>query len=199
MLPSKPSQSRKLPGQSVACVTQLVPWHVMPGPHDVAAAHCPQESHVSISPPEQRVAFGVHVGEPEQLHGPHEQLEVHCSVPYWFDPHACFVVGAQAPCPVHEPCTQPPSAPQVSVSVPQLPHDTGFVCPGAHAPTHAPSTQVWLPHGVTGPHVFSTHDCTPLPEHCFWPAEHAPVQAVAEHFSLLGHGESVHCPFVSQV
>jgi hypothetical protein len=73
------------------------------------------------------------------------------------------------------------------------------VCPGAHTPVHVPEMQVWLEQGCGMPHMPPTQDCAPLPEHCFWPAEQAPVQAPPEHFSAFGHGVSVHCPLLVHV
>jgi hypothetical protein len=171
----------------------------MPEPHGAAVPHCPQPLHVCTSAPEHCVAFGVHVDEPEQLHAPQEQPEVHCSVPYGFDEHACLVVGAHTPWPVHEPCTQPPSVPHVSVSVPQLPQATGFVCPGAHEPTQAPLTHVLLPHGVGVPHEVSVHVWTPLPEHCVWPMVHVPWHCPFTQVPLAHATPGPHWPHGSQV
>ncbi len=58
----------------------------------------------------------------------------------------CELFAAQAPWPVQAFVCQLPVASHVSVSVPQLPHVTGFVWVGAHTPEHTPDTHVWLVH-----------------------------------------------------
>jgi hypothetical protein len=81
--------------------------------------------------------------------------------------HACVALGAHGPWPTQLPLVcHAPFELHVCVSVPQLPHPTGCVWPGAHAPSHAPPTHVWFVHGAGVPHSPATHDCTPLPEHC---------------------------------
>jgi hypothetical protein len=51
---------------------------------------------------------------------------------------------------------------------------------------HAPLTHVWLLHADTVPQVpLDVQVCTPLPEHCVWPATHTPVQAPLTHVWLL--------------
>jgi hypothetical protein len=78
-----------------------------------------------------------------------------------------------------------PLAEHVSVSVPQWPQATGSVCPGAHVPTQAPLTHVWLVHGTGVPHCPPPlHVWTPLPEHCFWVGVQEPVQTPPTHVPL---------------
>lgn len=85
---------------------------------------------------------GLHAGAEGHEHVPHAQLAVHVCEPYVL--HACVAAGTQAPCPVQLPLfCQVPALVHVCVSVPQLPHGTGCVCPGAHMPTHAPARHVW--------------------------------------------------------
>jgi hypothetical protein len=57
--------------------------------------------------------------------------------------------------------------------------------PGAHAPEHAPATQVWLVHGDAVPQLPPLHVSTPLPEHCDWPGAHTPVQTPLLHVWLV--------------
>lgn len=71
------------------------------------------------------------------------------------------------------------------MSVPQLPHCTGSVWPGAQTPWHVPPTQVCPVHGVAAPHVPATHDCELLPEHCVCPVVHAPWHTPPTHVPLV--------------
>lgn len=110
-------------------------------------------------------------------HAPHAQLAVQVCVPYVL--HTCVVVGMHAPCPEQLPLPcQVPADVHVCVSVPQLPHGTGCVCPGAHMPTQAPARHVWSTHACGALHCPSPpHVCTPLPEHRICPGEQLPPSA----------------------
>jgi hypothetical protein len=77
----------------------------------------------------------VHVGAVGHEQLPYPQLELHVCVPYVL--HVRVPPGAQPPCPWQVPSCHAPAT-HVCVSVPQLPHATGFVCAGAHA-TQAPA------------------------------------------------------------
>jgi hypothetical protein len=54
-------------------------------------------------------------------------------------------------------------------------------------------------HGAAAPHApVESHVCTPLPEHCVAPGEHAPAHAPLTH-AWLAHGVGVpHVPVVPQ-
>lgn len=65
------------------------------------------------------------------------------------------------------------------MSVPQLPHGTGFVCPGAHEPVQAPFTHVCPVHAAGALHVPPMHVCTALPEHWTFPVVQAPASAAS--------------------
>jgi hypothetical protein len=109
--------------------------------HATALPHCPHASHVCTPLPQHCLAFGTHTGLDAHEQAPHAQLVVHVCVPYMLQD--CARLGAQAPDPVQVPLVcQLPVALHVCVSVPQLPHAKGFVCPGAHWPTQAPETHV---------------------------------------------------------
>jgi hypothetical protein len=76
--------------------------------------------------PEHCVAPGVHIGVDGHEHAPQAHVVLHAWVPYVS--HTWEVVGAQTPWPGHEPLVcQVPLGLHVCVSVPQLPHATGFV------------------------------------------------------------------------
>ena len=115
---------------------------------------------------------GVHSGVPPHEHVPHAQLEPQVCVPSTL--HDREASGAQTPWPAQPASCHVPSGPHVCGSVPQLPHGTGSVEPGAHIPVHTLPTQVefmhatGLPHCPPGPQV-----STPLPEHCSTPGVHA--------------------------
>ena len=82
MLPSKPSQTRNDPGQSVGAVTHVpLPEHVMPAPHDTGLPHCPQALHVCTPVPEHCLVPGVHTGVEPHEHEPHAQLALQVSDP----------------------------------------------------------------------------------------------------------------------
>ncbi len=138
----------------------------VPPVHATALPHCPHASHVCTPLPEHCLAFGTHTGPDGHEQGPHAQLVVQVSVPYVL--HDCVPFGAQAPCPVQVPLVcQVPVALHVCVSVPQLPHATGFVWPDAHTPVHAPDTHVRFTHaGVHAPPSLPLLDpeSTPLPD-----------------------------------
>jgi hypothetical protein len=109
------------------------------------------------------------------------------------------VVPVEQPCPVHVPLLcQVPAPAQVCVSVPrlQLPHATGFVCPGAQTPTHeaepaltthvCPEQLLGVPHAPAVEHVD-----TPLPMHVVAPGVQTPWQAAVVPFcthAWLVHG-----------
>jgi hypothetical protein len=145
--------------------------------------------------PEHCVAFGVHTGVEGQEQAPHPQVELHDCVPYVLQ--LCVAFREHAPWPVHVPLLcHAPLAPQVCVSVPQLPQATGFVCPGAHVPAQVavlgPATHVELlqvTSAVQTPLVL--HLSTPFvdAEHRVVPGLHCPAHAPATHaLSLQGVG-----------
>jgi hypothetical protein len=68
----------------------------------------------------------VHTGVDVHEQAPHAQLELHVSVPYML--HCMVACGVHVPCPLQLPLDfQLPVESHDCVSVPQLPHDTGFV------------------------------------------------------------------------
>ena len=149
----------------------------------VGVPHRPQPPHVCTSVPEHCVAPGVHTGAAPHEQVPHAHVDVHICMPY--ELHACVPPGVHGPCAEQVPLGfQAPLALHVWVSVPQLPHGTGLVCPGAHGPVHTPLTQVWFEHASGVPHCPLSHACTPLPEHCTCPAVHEPVHTPAEQVPL---------------
>src|ERR1700722_3502730 len=101
--------------------------------------------------------------------------------------HTCVEVTTHAPCPAHVPLLcQAPLVPHVCVSVPQLPHATGFVWPGAHTPAHVPvpgpDTQVLFVQPTAVLHApLVLHVSTPLPEQLVAPGLPWPAQAPATH------------------
>lgn len=123
----------------------------------VGDPHWPQPSQVSICVLLVHcVAPGVQAGvaAPHE-HVPHAQADVQDCFPYVL--HACDELGAHAPWPEQvPPDCHAPLALHVWVSVPQLPHATGLVWPGAHAPVHeaAPplTTQVLFVQVAGVPH-----------------------------------------------
>jgi hypothetical protein len=181
-----------------------VTWVTPPGTTNVCAlpvyenvwvhvppeTHCPHASHVWAPPVPHCTAPGVHTGV-AGLHeqSPHAHCALHVCDPYVL--HACVVLGAHGPCPEQVPLVcHVPAGPHVCVSVPQLPHATGLVCPGAHVPTHVPPTHVWFAHAMGAPQwPVPSHVSTPLPEHSVAPAMgHAPEHCPAVHAPLL-HGD----------
>jgi hypothetical protein len=81
----------------------------------------------------------------------------------------------------------------VCVSVPQLPHESVRVSPGAHDPVQAPPTQVWSTQSTGLPHwPHASHVCTPLPLalHCRAPGVHA---------GASGHEQEPHPQLALQV
>jgi hypothetical protein len=47
---------------------------------------------------------------------------------------------------------------------------------GVQAPAQAPATHAWLVQSTGVPQVpLALQLCAPLPEHCTWPAVHAPL------------------------
>jgi hypothetical protein len=117
---------------------------------------------------------GMHVGGIGQEHAPQPQVELHVCIPYML--HFCDVPGAQ-PCPLHDPCAQLPVESHVSISVPQLPHVTVCIPPGAQTPEHAPLTHVCAtqftlePHWPSAPQVKTA---LALVEHSVAPGVHTP-------------------------
>jgi hypothetical protein len=109
----------------------------------------------------------VHTGVDVHEQAPQAQPELHCSIPYML--HCMVAWGVHTPCPAQLPLDcQLPLELHVCVSVPQLPHATLFVCPGAHTPMHAAPLHVWLVHATGLPHwPVPSQVSTPLPEHCF--------------------------------
>jgi hypothetical protein len=108
--------------------------------------------------------------------------------------HGRMALAAQTPCPEHVPLDFHAAATHVCMSVPQLPHATGLVWPGAHTPVHPPLEHVWFTHAMGVPHMPATHVCTPLPEHCACPAVHAPVHAPAAHVPVAQVTGDPHAP-----
>ncbi len=92
----------------------------------VVVPHCPQASQVWTPLPEHRVAPAVHTDAAGQEQALHPQVELHDCVPYVLQ--LCVAFGAHVPWLAQVPllCHTPP-APQVCVSVPQLPQAAGFV------------------------------------------------------------------------
>ena len=113
--------------------------------HGVGVPHWPQGSQVSTSTPEQPCAAGMHVGEGGQEQVPQVHDAAQGCVPYVLQ--LAVLPGLHAPCPLHAASAHVPLALQVCVFVPQLPHGTGLVWPGAHTPVHAPFLQVWPVQG----------------------------------------------------
>ncbi len=113
----------------------------VPPVHAATLPHCPHASHVCVPLPQHCLAFGTQTGPDGQEQEPHAQLAAHVCVPYVLQD--CVRLGAQTPDPVQVPLVcQLPVALHVCVSVPQLPHAKGSVCPGAHWPMQAPETHV---------------------------------------------------------
>jgi len=125
-------------------------------------------------------------------HAPQAQLELHVSVPYVL--HCMVAWGVHVPVPEQLPLDQLPVESHVSVSVPQLPHDTEFVCPGAHTPLHAPLMHVWFGHVDVVCHIPLVHVCALLPEHCFCPVLHDPVHIPPTHVPLVQGSGLPYCP-----
>jgi hypothetical protein len=181
------------------CPGVHAPWQTPPSQvplvQGVGAPHCPQPPHACRSAPEHCAPPGVHTGADGQEHAPNEQAAVHVCDPYVLQ--ACVVLGAQAPCFEQVPLLcQVPLPVHVCVSVPQLPHGTGFVCPGPHTPVHAPFTHVWPTHVTGVAHCpLDPHACAPLPEHWTCPTVHVPVQTPPSQLPLPQPTGALHCPF----
>ena len=110
--------------------------------------------------------FCVHTDADAHEHEPHWHEALHVWVPYVL--HVCVLFG-EHPWPAHMPLgCHAPVALHVWVSVPQLPHSTGFVCPGPHTPAQAPAVQVWL-----DPHAAPVFCQCPVPSHVCgcWPLQ----------------------------
>jgi hypothetical protein len=102
--------------------------------------HCPHELHEIIEQPLAHMLPGEHTGDGAE-HEPQVQLEVQLSVPQRLQP--CMLPGEQTPWPEHVPLVcQFPDALHVWSSVPQLPHFTGLVWPGAQTPAQLAETHV---------------------------------------------------------
>jgi hypothetical protein len=83
---------------------------------------------------------------------------------------------------------QLPLALQVSRPLPEH-----VVWLGAHAPVHAPETQVWLTHAVALLHAPpAVQVSTPLPEQVVWLGAHTPAQLPLAHVWLLHAVPAVH-------
>jgi hypothetical protein len=168
----------------------VLPLHV-PAPHDATAPHCPHASHVWVPPEPHCFAPGTHAGVAlAHEHALHWQLAPHVCEPYVL--HGCVAPAAHGPEPAHVPLVcHAPAGPHVCVSVPQLPHATGLLWPGAHMPVHAPATHVWSLQAMAAPQwPVPSQVCTPLPEHCVAPAGlHGPTHWPAMHAPLV-HGEA---------
>jgi hypothetical protein len=147
----------------------------------VHGVHCPQLSQVVGMDPLHPCSPGVHTGEGGQVQLPQLQFCKHVSLPYVLQ----LVVegGSHTPWPVQPPpLCQVPMLPHVCVSVPQLPHGTGFVSPGAHTPVHTPEMHVFIAQAMGLPHApVPSQVSTPLPEHCVWPEAHTPWHAPETH------------------
>jgi hypothetical protein len=152
-----------------------IPPTQVPLPHATGLPYCPHAPHVSTPPDAHCACPGVHAGVVGHEHVPQAQLAVQVCVPYVL--HPCVVVGTHAPWPEQLPLLcQLPVDVHVWVSIPQLPHGTGCVCPGAHMPTHAPARQVWSTHAWGAAHIPSPPQvCTPLPEQRICPGVQLPA------------------------
>jgi hypothetical protein len=91
----------------------------------------------------------VHTGAAGHEQLPQAQLAPHVCIPYVL--HTSVALGEQAPWPSHWPSCQAPLT-HVCVLVPQAPHATLFVVPGAHEPVHAPPMHVSFVHATAVPH-----------------------------------------------
>jgi hypothetical protein len=86
----------------------------------------------------------------------------------------------------------------VCVLVPQLPHETWFVVPGAHEPVHAPPMHVSFMQSTAVPHwPHASHVCTPLlvALHCLAPGVHTGALG-QEHGPQPQDGVHVCVPYV---
>jgi hypothetical protein len=166
--------------------------HVSPVAQATAVPHWPHELHVTVPLPEHWIWPGVHTGAAGHEQLPHAQLALHVAAPYVLQVSVPF--GAQTPCPVHVPSCHVPLT-HVCVSVPQLPHDTGSVWPGAHTPLHVPLMHVWFGQVEVVCHMPPPlHVCALLPEHCFCPELHVPAHIPPTQVPLV-HGTGFpYCP-----
>jgi len=87
------------------------------------------------------------------------------------------------------PATHMPLDPHVSVSVPQLPHNSMRVSPGPQTPVHTPLTHVWFMQATAPPHCpFALQVWTPSPEHVVVPGTQTPPQTPLLHTYWHGTG-----------